>query len=52
VPGLGTALVKALTERDYMVIQNLVLIYAVIFTLTNLLVDLAYGWLDPRIRYD
>jgi peptide/nickel transport system permease protein len=52
VPGLGTALVKALTERDYMVIQNLVLIYAVIFTLTNLVVDLAYGWLDPRIRFD
>ncbi len=52
VPGLGTALVKALSERDYMVIQNLVLIYAVIFTLTNLLVDLAYGWLDPRIRFD
>jgi peptide/nickel transport system permease protein len=52
VPGLGTALVKALTERDYMVIQNLVLMYAVIFSVANLLVDLAYGWLDPRIRYD
>jgi peptide/nickel transport system permease protein len=52
VPGLGTALVKALSERDYMVIQNLVLIYAVIFTVMNLLVDLAYGWLDPRIRFD
>ncbi|MGH2558858.1 MAG: ABC transporter permease [Thermomicrobiales bacterium] len=52
VPGLGTALVKALSERDYMVIQNLVLLYAVIFTVMNLLVDLAYGWLDPRIRYE
>lgn len=52
VPGLGTALVKALSERDYMVIQNLVLIYAVIFTVMNLLVDLAYGWLDPRIRLE
>jgi peptide/nickel transport system permease protein len=52
VPGLGTALVKALTERDYMVIQNLVLMYAVIFSVMNLLVDLSYGWLDPRIRYD
>lgn len=52
VPGLGAALVKALSERDYMVIQNLVLVYAFIFTGMNLLVDLAYSWLDPRIRYE
>src|SRR4051812_6414800 len=52
VPGLGTALVRALADRDYMVIQNLVLIYAVIFTVVNLCVDLTYGWLDPRIRYE
>jgi len=52
VPGLGTALVRALSDRDYMVVQNLVLVYAVIFTVVNLCVDLAYGWLDPRIRYD
>ncbi len=52
MPGLGTALVRALTDRDYMVVQNLVLVYALIFTLVNLCVDLAYGWLDPRIRYE
>jgi len=52
VPGLGTALVRALADRDYMVVQNLVLVYAVIFSIVNLAVDLAYGWLDPRIRYD
>jgi peptide/nickel transport system permease protein len=52
VPGLGTALVRALSDRDYMVVQNLVLIYAIIFTVVNLCVDLAYGWLDPRIRYE
>jgi peptide/nickel transport system permease protein len=52
VPGLGTALVRALSDRDYMVVQNLVLVYAIIFTVVNLFVDLAYGWLDPRIRYD
>jgi peptide/nickel transport system permease protein len=52
VPGLGTALVRALADRDYMVVQNLVLVYAVIFTTVNLCVDLAYGWLDPRIRYE
>ncbi|MCC7371889.1 MAG: ABC transporter permease [Chloroflexi bacterium] len=52
VPGLGTALVRALADRDYMVVQNLVLVYAVIFATVNLAVDLAYGWFDPRIRYD
>lgn len=51
VPGLGNALVQAVGQRDWMVIQNLVLIYGVLFTLVNLLVDLSYRWVDPRIRY-
>ncbi len=51
VPGLGLALVTAIGERDWMVIQNLVLLYGVIFVVVNLLVDLSYGWVDPRIRY-
>src|ERR1700704_6628684 len=51
VPGLGRALVIALIERDIIVVQNLVMLYAVIFVLVNLLVDLSYAWLDPRIRY-
>jgi ABC-type dipeptide/oligopeptide/nickel transport system permease component len=51
IPGLGLALVFALAERDWNVIQNLVLLYGVIFTLVNLAVDVSYGWLDPRIRY-
>ena len=51
VPVLGRALVIALIERDIIVVQNLVLLYAVIFVLVNLLVDLSYAWLDPRIRY-
>jgi peptide/nickel transport system permease protein len=51
VPGLGRALVVALIERDIIVVQNLVLLYAVIFVMVNLLVDLSYAWLDPRIRY-
>ena len=52
VPGLGTLLVQALTERDWMMIQNLVLLYGVIFAVINLLVDLSYGFFDPRIRYE
>lgn len=51
VPGLGRALVEAIAERDYMVIQNLALTYAAAFTVINLAIDLLCGWLDPRIRY-
>jgi len=51
VPGLGRALVVAVIERDIIVVQNLVLLYAVIFVAVNVLVDLSYAWLDPRIRY-
>ena len=51
VPGLGRSLVTALIERDIIVVQNLVLLYAVIFVLVNFVVDLSYAWLDPRIRY-
>lgn len=50
VPGLGRTLVAAITERDYIVIQNLALTYAAAFALLNLAVDLLNGWLDPRIQ--
>lgn len=52
VPGLGTLLVQALNDRDWMMIQNLVLLYGMIFAVINLLVDLSYAWFDPRIRYE
>jgi peptide/nickel transport system permease protein len=51
VPGLGRALVVAIVERDIVVVQNLVLLYAAIFVVVNVFVDLSYAWLDPRIRY-
>ena len=51
VPGLGRALVTAIIERDIIVVQNLVLLYAFIFVVVNAFVDLSYAWLDPRIRY-
>ena len=51
VPGLGRALVTAIIERDIIVVQNLVLLYAAIFVVVNVFVDLSYAWLDPRIRY-
>ncbi|MBM3222776.1 MAG: ABC transporter permease [Candidatus Tectomicrobia bacterium] len=51
VPGLGKAMVEAFVTLDYVVIQNLVLLYSVVFIGINLLVDVSYAWLDPRIRY-
>ena len=51
VPGLGRAMVEAFVDVDYIVIQNLVLLYGVVFVVINLLIDISYAWLDPRIRY-
>ena len=50
-PGLGYAMFTAVSERDIFVMQNLVLLYAVVFVGLNILVDLTIAWLDPRIRY-
>lgn len=51
VPGLGAALAQAMSDRDWMVMQNLVLLFAVIFVVINLIVDLTYALIDPRIRF-
>lgn len=51
VPGLGRAMITAVIERDIMVVQNLVFLYAMIFVVVNILVDLSYAWFDPRIHY-
>ena len=50
-PGLGYAMFTAVSERDVFVMQNLVFLYAVVFVLLNILVDVTIAWLDPRIRY-
>jgi ABC-type dipeptide/oligopeptide/nickel transport system permease component len=49
-PGLGTLLIDAITERNYPIVQGVVLVIAVGFVTVNLLVDLSYGLADPRIR--
>jgi peptide/nickel transport system permease protein len=51
IPGLGRLIISAVLRRDYPVIQGVVLLIAVAYTLVNLMVDLAYLALDPRIRY-
>jgi ABC-type dipeptide/oligopeptide/nickel transport system permease component len=50
-PGIGLLLVDSIFARDYPVVQGVVMMFAVIFTLLNILVDLTYAYLDPRIRY-
>jgi len=51
IPGLGRLIISAVLRRDYPVIQGVVLLIAISYTLVNLLVDLAYLAIDPRIRY-
>ncbi|HJQ59335.1 MAG TPA: ABC transporter permease [Vineibacter sp.] len=50
-PGLGYAMFTAVNERDVFVMQNLVFLYAVVFVVLNILVDVTIAWIDPRIRY-
>jgi len=52
VPGLGQLTVRSLLNRDLPVLQGVLLLYSAAFVLINLIVDLLYGQLDPRIRYD
>jgi peptide/nickel transport system permease protein len=51
LPGVGLLFIASITSRDYPVIQGLVLFFAVIFLLINLVIDLSYALLDPRIRF-
>ena len=51
IPGLGRLTVDAISQRDYPIIQGLVLLFSFAYVLVNLLVDLIYTLLDPRIRY-
>ncbi len=52
IPGLGRLAITSVLARDYPVVQGVVIIAAGIFVLANLLVDVLYAYLDPRIRYD
>jgi oligopeptide transport system permease protein len=52
LPGVGRYFVQGAINRDYTLVMGMVVFYASLILLFNLLVDLAYGWLDPRIRHD
>lgn len=51
-PGMGRLLVDGVFKRDYPLVQGIVLMYTFIVVMTNLAVDLIYGFIDPRIKYD
>jgi peptide/nickel transport system permease protein len=51
-PGVGRLAVEALIARDFPMIRGTVIFMAVIFLVANLIVDISYGFIDPRIRYD
>jgi peptide/nickel transport system permease protein len=51
LPGVARFLVQAILWRDYPIVQNLVMLIAIVVILSNLLVDMLYGVLDPRVRY-
>jgi len=51
IPGVGRLVVDAISKRDYPIIQGVILIFSGVYVLVNLLVDLSYTLLDPRIRY-
>ena len=51
MPGVGRYFVGAILQRDYPSVQGVVLVLATVIVVVNLVIDLSYAWLDPRIRY-
>jgi len=51
IPGVGRLFLEAVTNRDYTQVQAIILFYALVFVVMNLIVDIMYAWLDPRIKY-
>ena len=52
IPGLGRYFITSITNRDYPVIMGTILLYAIFLVVANVIVDITYAWLDPRIRYE
>ena len=51
IPGVGRLLVSSIFAQDYVVVQAITLVISIVVLVVNLMVDICYGWLDPRIRY-
>ena len=52
IPGMGRLLVDAVNSLDYSLLQGGIMIIAVVVILSNLIVDISYTWIDPRVRYE
>jgi oligopeptide transport system permease protein len=52
IPGIGRYFVQGALNRDYTLVMGVVIFYGALIILLNLIVDLIYGWLDPKVRYD
>lgn len=52
IPGMGRHFVQSVTNRDYPIVLGTAMVFAIMVVMANLVVDIAYAWLDPRIRYD
>jgi peptide/nickel transport system permease protein len=52
IPGIGRLLVRASFDKDFLIVQGGVLVIGALVCLVNLLVDISYGWIDPRIKYE
>ncbi|MCH7480563.1 MAG: ABC transporter permease, partial [Chloroflexi bacterium] len=52
INGMGRRFIQSIGQREYFLITSLTLIYSVLLILGNIMVDVMYAWLDPRIRYD
>ncbi len=51
IPGMGRLAVEGLFSQDYAVVQAVILVTSIVVLVVNLIIDLSYGWLDPRVRY-
>jgi oligopeptide transport system permease protein len=52
LPGTGRYLVQGAINRDYTLVMGMVIVYGTLVLLLNLIADLVYGWLDPRVRHE
>lgn len=50
IPGMGRFFITAVTDRDYPLVMGVTLVYTALLFLANMVVDMAYGWIDPRVR--
>jgi peptide/nickel transport system permease protein len=52
IPGMGRLMVRAVFDKDFLIVQGCIMVVAIVVALANLAVDISYGYFDPRIRYE